>query len=688
MAKISTHIRRKALELAVALVVLAISTQSFGQVMVQGLHDRERELFNLINEARIAPLAMAAKLNMDPEKVLADLPELKDILINGLPPLSENEQLAAAASGHTNDMVENAFYSHTSSSGADLAERILMTGYIPASEAETLGLAAFTNYLDPAYAVSIIFENMFRDELNPNRKEERAILSPSFEDLAVSIGAGVFELGYNYQNAYVATCVFARSKTGSLENQLLDLVNNVRKDPRAWLEDNGVDTKKLLEETPSLDALLSEGAPPLTMDEALKTAARLDSSDMAENNFLGNDSSDGTGYKTRLRLHLGRLPVETGETVYGIEQSFSDDPAKLLPVIVRQLILDEVNDIAAGGSAILLNRVLRMAGIGIASAISGTSDISLRSLKITCDLTSLDYLDVSPSFLLWSNPPPGSPWQPPVTGPEFDPLPPGSPWSPPIEPPYEGSFEEQIGIELKRLIDLARENPLDMAEEMGLDPDELLLILPEMTPILLDGVSGLIEDTTLFDTAYSQARDIMKYGYFSTESLDGLGASDRISDAGRGELTNGIETIGSVATTAAAEAGSLARVLFEARFKDELNPGYEGVRVILGADLNLSGVMVASKALDEEGLAGGKYYLWVMDAATGGTDLASNANQGMSIAVESLTSSGLRRSWMARLLLRWGDDGGEERSLADFRDVKKRPSRVENGLDNRQRLVY
>ncbi|PIP47097.1 MAG: hypothetical protein COX16_06190, partial [Deltaproteobacteria bacterium CG23_combo_of_CG06-09_8_20_14_all_51_20] len=87
MAKISTHIRRKALELAVALVVLAISTQSFGQVMVQGLHDRERELFNLINEARIAPLAMAAKLNMDPEKVLADLPELKDILINGLPPL-------------------------------------------------------------------------------------------------------------------------------------------------------------------------------------------------------------------------------------------------------------------------------------------------------------------------------------------------------------------------------------------------------------------------------------------------------------------------------------------------------------------------------------------------------------------------------------------------------------------------
>jgi uncharacterized protein YkwD len=48
---------------------------------------------------------------------------------HGLPALRENAKLRQAAKGHSGDMVARGFFAHESSSGADMADRILGTGY-------------------------------------------------------------------------------------------------------------------------------------------------------------------------------------------------------------------------------------------------------------------------------------------------------------------------------------------------------------------------------------------------------------------------------------------------------------------------------------------------------------------------------------------------------------------------------
>ena len=48
---------------------------------------------------------------------------------HGLPPLRENPKLRRAAQGHSDDMVASGYFAHESLSGADMADRILRTGY-------------------------------------------------------------------------------------------------------------------------------------------------------------------------------------------------------------------------------------------------------------------------------------------------------------------------------------------------------------------------------------------------------------------------------------------------------------------------------------------------------------------------------------------------------------------------------
>ena len=72
----------------------------------------EEALLALINQARQNPLAVAASMGMDPEKILKDLPELEKILKEGLPPVTFNGNLYEAARAHTQDMFANGYYSH------------------------------------------------------------------------------------------------------------------------------------------------------------------------------------------------------------------------------------------------------------------------------------------------------------------------------------------------------------------------------------------------------------------------------------------------------------------------------------------------------------------------------------------------------------------------------------------------
>src|SRR4051794_7362303 len=57
----------------------------------------------------------------------------------GLPPLSSDDQLAAAALEHAQDMVAHQYFSHESLDGRDVVDRIRATGYIPDDAPWTVG---------------------------------------------------------------------------------------------------------------------------------------------------------------------------------------------------------------------------------------------------------------------------------------------------------------------------------------------------------------------------------------------------------------------------------------------------------------------------------------------------------------------------------------------------------------------
>ncbi len=142
----------------------------------------ERELLQLMNQARANPLAMAQNLGLDPLKTLEDLPELRDILLQGLPPLVFHNRLHESATGHCRDMIENGYFSGQSPDGATPEDRIAEAGYEAEVIGEIIGSLASFDYLAEKDAAFQIFVTKFKEELDPERDPERVILSGAFKD--------------------------------------------------------------------------------------------------------------------------------------------------------------------------------------------------------------------------------------------------------------------------------------------------------------------------------------------------------------------------------------------------------------------------------------------------------------------------------------------------------------------------
>ncbi|MHB9098554.1 MAG: CAP domain-containing protein, partial [Syntrophales bacterium] len=193
---------------------------------------QDEALLGLINQARQNPLAVAASMGMDIEKILKDLPQLEKILREGLPPVTFSVKLAEAARAHTQDMFANGYYSHYSPDGRGYDARIRDTGYLATATGESLGMLAFANFIDPKDAAQFIFEYMFWDELDPLRTEKRNILDPRLKEAGINIDTGVLSLGGTSWNVYLATCDFG-TVISEPEDKILQQINQARVNPLA-----------------------------------------------------------------------------------------------------------------------------------------------------------------------------------------------------------------------------------------------------------------------------------------------------------------------------------------------------------------------------------------------------------------------------------------------------------------------
>lgn len=199
-------------------------------------------LWKLINEARARPLKTIEAYGIDYESAKRALGD--DVWIleleNGLPPLAWNGILGETSVAHSLDMIERQYYSYTSPEGLSFNDRIINNGYNPRITGESLGILSFFLYVDPVKAVEGIFENMLRDELNPELGYPKNIFSKEFTEIGISFISTAFSLGKDSTgkdsilNAYLVTADFA--KPVEMRSYILGNIYNPGKSPTKYEE--------------------------------------------------------------------------------------------------------------------------------------------------------------------------------------------------------------------------------------------------------------------------------------------------------------------------------------------------------------------------------------------------------------------------------------------------------------------
>ncbi|MBF0111310.1 MAG: hypothetical protein HQK74_01085 [Desulfamplus sp.] len=175
-------------------------------------------LWKLINEARLRPAKTVEAYRIDYQRAKDSLGDDGWILEleDGLPPLALNAKLTEMSSAHNQDMIGRQYYSYTSPEGISFNDRIVNSGYNPAITGESLGILSFYIYVDPLKAVEGIFENMLRDELNPDFGYPKNIFNKDFTEIGISFISTTFSLGKDSSgkditlNAYLVTADFAK----------------------------------------------------------------------------------------------------------------------------------------------------------------------------------------------------------------------------------------------------------------------------------------------------------------------------------------------------------------------------------------------------------------------------------------------------------------------------------------------
>jgi uncharacterized protein YkwD len=512
----------------------------------------EKALLDLINQARLKPLETARAMGLDTERLLTDLSELRDILLNGLPPLMYDERLHAAAAAHTSDMASNGYYSHISKDGRGWEQRILEAGYIPSSSGETLGMISFSNFLQPAAAVEALFRNIFEDELRADRKEKRNILSSDMEALGLSMRTGVVFAGGSRLNVYLLTCDFAKNGAAELEERFLYLINEARRNPLGMAESLGLDREKVLSDLPNMAQLLDKGLPALEWNRLLKAASEAWISEVAERGYVLGYSESSRSPAELLLAH-GYLPLKTASWIGLAAYKQFASPVEAAEALFAELFKGELDPDRTGDRVIL--------------------DSGLKEVAVSFDLAH--------SALRQGEAP---------------------------TPNYAGGVvagsnaAPQVEAQLLLLINEARNRPAEALKDAGFDPDETVSARPWLKEVLDNGLPPLWNNSKLQGSASAHTLDMAKRNYLSGTSPDGVDNCDRI----RGSGYEASVCAGAVAAVGVSglSAADISLALFKAMLEKEIGSSNLSERVIFNPGLTEAGVGVGGAVFSQAGLSG------------------------------------------------------------------------------------
>ena len=356
------------------------------------------------------------------------------------------------------------------------------------------------------------------------------------------------------------------------EQELLQLINQARENPLEMAESLGMDPDQVLNDLPDLYYILTQGISPLYFNQKLYTAATAHTLDMLENNYYSHTSLDGRTFEERIRAS-GYVPTATGESLGMILFANFINPEDAVRLIFEYMFQDEL-DPSRTEKRNILDPCLKEAGISVQSGVLGLGGARWNVYLATCDFGAV------------------------LSCPE---------------------------AELLQLINQARENPLEMAASLGMDPDQVLAAFPEWHDLLTQGLPPLTFNATLAEAARAHAADMLENGYYSHDSLDGRTVEDRIREAGYDPMDAGESLwraclgrddvlLNDFLENNNDQVKRLIQQIFKNIFTRELRPSNTEEKNIINASMKEVGIGLAVGISPElGGICGDRVLLLVMD---------------------------------------------------------------------------
>ncbi|MBB6411266.1 CAP domain-containing protein [Mesorhizobium sangaii] len=149
----------------------------------------EQAILELINRARLDPAAEAARYGISLNE---GVPANETISTAMKQPLAMNDTLLGVARAHSQDMIDNDYFSHTDLSGHDPFARITAAGYDWNTAGENIAYSATSGTLTPEMSLQL-HQLLFVDANYPGRGHRVNLMDPDYQEVGVGQAQGIYQ---------------------------------------------------------------------------------------------------------------------------------------------------------------------------------------------------------------------------------------------------------------------------------------------------------------------------------------------------------------------------------------------------------------------------------------------------------------------------------------------------------------
>lgn len=278
----------------------------------------QKYIIECINNIRLDSLSYAESLGYNRQVLLDTLPFLNEFIEKDTKFLKADEFLILRADARNSpDIIEF----DPLEPGPDV-----LPGNDYAYTGEAGGSISFLNFMDMETALQIVIDNLFEQELDPEFKGQRYILSSDFDLAGASLRGGVTWDQTGRKNSYFITICFGSSLLKS-EVQVLNMINQLRAKPLKINNYIFFSLSSLISENFNAIYALFETYQPLFLDMKLQKCAKV----ILEEDMNCVDQALAYGYTG--------IEVDKSSTIEIFSKTNSDSFATW---IFSSLILDEL----------------------------------------------------------------------------------------------------------------------------------------------------------------------------------------------------------------------------------------------------------------------------------------------------------------------------------------------------------